>query len=96
MADLAPATIFGLTVTSFAGWSALYGLACKAQPHRSYEWNCRVVVLVHAITVLTLSTTFGALYNPWPFTHPGRCSLAVRLSHGTSVHLPACLCIIIC
>ncbi|XP_022086083.1 transmembrane protein 136-like isoform X2 [Acanthaster planci] len=69
--ELTAGLILLLTLTAFVLWSALYGLFCWLQPHRSYEWNCRVVVSIHAVTVLSLSSTFGALYNPWPFTHPG-------------------------
>ncbi|XP_038066180.1 TLC domain-containing protein 5-like, partial [Patiria miniata] len=69
--ELTTGPILLLTVTAFVCWSALYGLFCWLQPHRSYEWNCRVVVLIHAVTVLSMSSTFGFLYNPWPFTHPG-------------------------
>ena len=72
--ELTTGAIAVLTVVAFAVWSTLYGILCHLQPHRSYEWNCRVVVLIHAVTVVTLSSTFGFFYNPWPFTHPGRLS----------------------
>ena len=48
---------------------------CYLCPQRSYEWNCRTVSLIHAVTIVVMSYVFGIYYNPWPFTHPGNCNL---------------------
>ncbi|XP_033641280.1 TLC domain-containing protein 5-like [Asterias rubens] len=69
--ELSSSAVTFLILTSFAFWSSLYGLFCYFNPHRSYEWNCRFVTLIHAVTIVVLSYVFGIYYNPWPFTHPG-------------------------
>ncbi|XP_033641281.1 TLC domain-containing protein 5-like isoform X1 [Asterias rubens] len=71
MDELSREYILLLTIISTTIWSALYGVLCYSNPTWSCEWNCRIVTLIHALVVITMSSTFGILYNPWPFTHPG-------------------------
>ncbi|XP_038066062.1 TLC domain-containing protein 5-like [Patiria miniata] len=69
--EMSASTISLLVISSCVFWSSLYGLFCYLCPQRSYEWNCRAVTLVHAVTIVVMSYIFGIYYNPWPFTHPG-------------------------
>ncbi|XP_033122034.1 TLC domain-containing protein 5-like [Anneissia japonica] len=65
-------------VSSVLTWTTLYNIICLMNPQRSYEWNCRILTLIHAIVIVTMSACFGFIYNPWLhdffihlFTGPG-------------------------
>ncbi|XP_005988155.1 TLC domain-containing protein 5a [Latimeria chalumnae] len=56
---------------SLIGWISLYSSFCLINHHRGYEWNCRLVTLVHGALIVALSAYVGFVDGPWPFTHPG-------------------------
>lgn len=62
--------VFALLCLS--GWGGLYGLLCTVNGHRSYEWNCRLVTLLHGILAVGITAYIGYVDGPWPFTYPGR------------------------
>lgn len=57
---------------SLGAWLALYAAFRRAHGHRSREWSCRLVALVHGVLAVGLSAHVGFVDGPWPFTHPGR------------------------
>jgi len=58
-------------VTSVIGWTTLYYLLCTYSSHRTSEWHCRVVTVLHAVIVVMLSAWSVFVQGPWPFTDPG-------------------------
>ena len=53
-------------------WVSFYFLLCYVNGSRSYEWNCRLVTLVHGILAVCITAYIGYVDGPWPFTYPGR------------------------
>ncbi|XP_075460234.1 TLC domain-containing protein 5 isoform X1 [Ascaphus truei] len=60
-----------LVTCSLAAWLALYLSLCQLNKSHSYEWNCRLVTLIHGVLIISLSAYVGFIDGPWPFTHPG-------------------------
>lgn len=56
---------------SLLAWLALYICFCHWSKHRSYEWSCRLVTLLHGVIVTCLSGYVTLLDGPWPLTHAG-------------------------
>ncbi|XP_030634500.1 TLC domain-containing protein 5a [Chanos chanos] len=54
-----------------AGWVGLYTLLCYTNGSCGYEWNCRLVTLLHGILAVCITAYIGYVDGPWPFTHPG-------------------------
>ncbi|KAJ8388327.1 hypothetical protein AAFF_G00134810 [Aldrovandia affinis] len=57
--------------SSLIGWVGLYGSLCYVNYQRTYEWNCRLVTLIHGILIVCVTAYIGFIDGPWPFTHPG-------------------------
>lgn len=53
-------------------WVSFYFILCNVNGSRSYEWNCRLVTLVHGILAVCITGYIGYVDGPWPFTYPGR------------------------
>ncbi|NXA19200.1 TM136 protein, partial [Ibidorhyncha struthersii] len=52
-------------------WLLLYACFCCRNKHHSHEWSCRLVTLLHGVTVTCLSGYVALLDGPWPLTHAG-------------------------
>ncbi|XP_065816693.1 TLC domain-containing protein 5a isoform X2 [Labrus bergylta] len=61
-------------------WASFYFILCIVNGSRSYEWNCRLVTLVHGILAVCITSYIGHVDGPWPFTHPEG---PVMLAHHT-------------
>ncbi|XP_060902600.1 TLC domain-containing protein 5a isoform X2 [Labrus mixtus] len=61
-------------------WASFYFIVCIVNGSRSYEWNCRLVTLVHGILAVCITSYIGYVDGPWPFTHPEG---PVMLAHHT-------------
>lgn len=53
-------------------WVSFYFILCNVNGSRSYEWNCRLVTLVHGILAVCITAYIGYVDGPWPFSYPGR------------------------
>lgn len=53
-------------------WVSFYFILCNVNGSRSYEWNCRLVTLVHGILAVCITAYIGYVDGPWPFTYPGK------------------------
>lgn len=62
------------------GWTALYVTLCRVNSLRSYEWNCRLVTLLHGISAICFTTYIGYVDGPWPFDHPGTLNTPLQIS----------------
>lgn len=58
-------------VCSLLAWLSLYAACCHWHRHRSHEWSCRLVTLLHGVAVTCLSGYVALLDGPWPLTHAG-------------------------
>ncbi|KAL4608650.1 transmembrane protein 136 [Arapaima gigas] len=56
---------------SLVGWISLYACLCTLNTRHGYEWNCRLVTLLHGLLCVCLTAYVGFVDGPWPFTHPG-------------------------
>uniref|UniRef100_UPI00398EE6B0 TLC domain-containing protein 5-like n=1 Tax=Pristiophorus japonicus TaxID=55135 RepID=UPI00398EE6B0 len=65
------ATSVLLVICSLMCWLTLYIAFCQLYSHHRYEWNCRLVALVHGVLIVCLSAYVGFIDGPWPFSHPG-------------------------
>lgn len=65
---------------SLCGWTALYIALCRINRSRSYEWNCRLVTLLHGISAICITTYIGYVDGPWPFDHPGTLNTPLQIS----------------
>ncbi|XP_024133089.1 TLC domain-containing protein 5a isoform X4 [Oryzias melastigma] len=61
-------------------WVSFYFILCNINGRRSYEWNCRLVTLVHGILAVCITAYIGYVDGPWPFTYPEG---PVMLAHHT-------------
>ncbi|XP_069390724.1 TLC domain-containing protein 5a isoform X3 [Paralichthys olivaceus] len=61
-------------------WASFYFILCYVNGSRSYEWNCRLVTLVHGILAVCITAYIGYVDGPWPFTYPEG---PVMLAHHT-------------
>ncbi|XP_053547560.1 TLC domain-containing protein 5 isoform X2 [Bombina bombina] len=68
-----------LVSCSFAAWITLYVLLCQINNSKPYEWNCRLVTLVHGILIISLSAYVGFIDGPWPFTYPGSTNTPLQI-----------------
>ena len=59
------------SAVAFFCWTTLYATLCVLNPRKSYEWHCRIVTVIHGLTVAAMSAWCGFIQGPWPFTHPG-------------------------
>uniref|UniRef100_A0A8D0H674 TLC domain-containing protein n=1 Tax=Sphenodon punctatus TaxID=8508 RepID=A0A8D0H674_SPHPU len=68
-------------VFSLVVWLSLYAAFCCRNKHRTYEWSCRLVTLLHGLIVTFLSGYIVLIDGPWPLTHAGapNTSLQIRL-----------------
>ncbi|XP_067910507.1 TLC domain-containing protein 5 [Heterodontus francisci] len=60
-----------LVICSLICWVSLYISFCQLNSHHHYEWNCRLVTLIHGVLIVCFSAYVGFIDGPWPFTHPG-------------------------
>lgn len=58
-------------ILSLSFWLSLYCILCSVNGSRSYEWNCRLVTLLHGILAVCITAYIGYVDGPWPFTYPG-------------------------
>ena len=58
-------------MSMFFVWTSLYCLLCFVNRHRSYEWNCRLVTIIHASLTTILSSWCGFITGPWPLVFMG-------------------------
>jgi len=56
---------------SLVAWLSLYACFCYWHKHRSYEWSCRLVTLLHGLIVTCLSGYVALWGGSWPLTHAG-------------------------
>ncbi|XP_060902598.1 TLC domain-containing protein 5a isoform X1 [Labrus mixtus] len=61
-------------------WASFYFIVCIVNGSRSYEWNCRLVTLVHGILAVCITSYIGYVDGPWPFTHPGTKNTPLQMS----------------
>nr|XP_020649953.1 transmembrane protein 136-like [Pogona vitticeps] len=60
-------------------WVSLYtGFWCRNK-HRTPEWSCRLVTLVHGLIVTFLSGYIALIDGPWPLTHAGSPNTALQV-----------------
>ncbi|XP_030077296.1 TLC domain-containing protein 5 [Microcaecilia unicolor] len=64
---------------SLGGWFALYASFCQLNKHHSYEWNCRLVTVIHGVIIISFTAYVGFIDGPWPFTHPGSPNTALQV-----------------
>lgn len=58
-------------ILSLSFWVSLYCILCCVNGSRSYEWNCRLVTLLHGILAVCITAYIGYVDGPWPFSYPG-------------------------
>ncbi|XP_033833339.1 TLC domain-containing protein 5a [Periophthalmus magnuspinnatus] len=61
-------------------WTALYFTLCRVNRLHSYEWNCRLVTLLHGISAICTTTFIGYVDGPWPFDNPGTLNTPLQIS----------------
>lgn len=66
---MTPVVIGAMLSLSF--WVSLYCILCCVNGSRSYEWNCRLVTLLHGILAVCITAYIGYVDGPWPFSYPG-------------------------
>ena len=54
-------------VSMFFIWTSLYCILCIINPHQSYEWNCRLLTIIHASLTTLLSYWCAFITGPWAF-----------------------------
>lgn len=72
----------GIVASAFLclwGWITLYFTLCKVNRLRSYEWNCRLVTLLHGILAVCITAYIGYVDGPWPFDHPGTLNTPLQI-----------------
>ncbi|XP_066495805.1 TLC domain-containing protein 5-like [Tiliqua scincoides] len=65
------ASIILQVVGSLVAWLSLYRGFWYRNKHRSPEWSCRLVTLMHGLIVTLLSGYIALIDGPWPLTHAG-------------------------
>ncbi|XP_044295422.1 TLC domain-containing protein 5-like [Varanus komodoensis] len=64
---------------SLLAWFSLYqGFAGRNQ-HRTPEWSCRLVTLMHGLLVTFFSGYIALIDGPWPLTHAGYPNTAAQV-----------------
>lgn len=80
---------------SLLAWLCLYAAFCLWNRHRSPEWNCRLVTLLHGATATCLSGYIALWDGPWPLSHAGACGASpchiLTSSHGWGSDCFCCL-----
>ncbi|KFV39411.1 Transmembrane protein 136, partial [Tyto alba] len=71
---------------SLVVWLFLYICFCYWNKHRSHEWSCRLVTLLHGVIVTCLSGYVALLDGPWPLTHTGSPNTSLQI-HVLSLSL---------
>ncbi|XP_061449380.1 TLC domain-containing protein 5-like [Rhineura floridana] len=68
-------------ICSFLVWLSLYSGFWCWNKHRTLEWSCRMITLMHGLIVTFLSGYIALIDGPWPLTHAGHPNTAhqVRL-----------------
>ncbi|KFQ07975.1 Transmembrane protein 136, partial [Haliaeetus albicilla] len=64
---------------SLVAWLFLYTCFCYWNKHRSYEWSCRLVTLLHGVIVTCLSGYVALLDGPWPLSHAGSPNTSLQI-----------------
>ncbi|KAM3830441.1 TLC domain-containing protein 5-like [Vipera latastei] len=64
-------SIFLQIISSCSAWLFLYWGFLYRSRHRSAEWSCRMVTLLHGTMVTFLSGYIVLIDGPWPLTHAG-------------------------
>ncbi|KAM9656887.1 TLC domain-containing protein 5-like isoform 1-T10 [Morphnus guianensis] len=64
---------------SLVAWLFLYTCFCYWNKHRSYEWSCRLVTLLHGVIVTCLSGYIALLDGPWPLSHAGSPNTSLQI-----------------
>ncbi|TNN01857.1 TLC domain-containing protein 5a [Takifugu flavidus] len=67
-------------VLSLSFWASLYCFLCGVNGSRSYEWNCRLVTLLHGILAVCITAYIGYVDGPWPFSYPGTKNTPLQIS----------------
>ena len=62
-------------------WTFLYASLCYMVPHKSCEWISRIIAVVHAIIVISLSGWSMLIQGPNPFTDPGMYTIYTSCTH---------------
>ena len=70
-------------LASFFLWSVFYLQLCIFNSHRSEEWNCRLVTVVHAVLSTTLSYWSAFQTGPWPFDALGEANTPFHILIAT-------------
>ncbi|XP_078389584.1 TLC domain-containing protein 5-like isoform X1 [Cetorhinus maximus] len=68
-----------LVLCSLISWVSLYISFCQINSQCRYEWNCRLVTLIHGVLIVSFSAYVGFVDGPWPFTHPGSPNTALQI-----------------
>lgn len=58
-------------MSMFFIWTSLYFFLCIINPHRSHEWNCRLVTVCHGALTSLLSFWSAFITGPWPLVAMG-------------------------
>ena len=56
----------------FCGWGVLYRGSCFMGPGLPHACHIRVVTVIHALMVVSLSAWCLLIQGPWVFTDPGK------------------------
>ncbi|KFP23994.1 Transmembrane protein 136, partial [Colius striatus] len=64
---------------SLVAWLFLYICFCYWNKHRSHEWSCRLVTLLHGVIVTCLSGYVALVDGPWPLTHAGSPNTSLQI-----------------
>nr|XP_028564632.1 transmembrane protein 136-like [Podarcis muralis] len=66
-------------ICSLVVWLSLYGGFLYRNKHRSPEWSCRLVTLLHGLIVTFFSGYIAWIDGPWPLTHAGYPNTALQV-----------------
>uniref|UniRef100_A0A3B5QHD7 TLC domain containing 5a n=1 Tax=Xiphophorus maculatus TaxID=8083 RepID=A0A3B5QHD7_XIPMA len=72
--------LVGFTLLCFCCWASFYFILCFFNAHRSDEWNCRLVTLVHGMVAVCITAYIGYVDGPWPFSEPGTKNTPLQIS----------------
>ena len=61
------------------GCFVVYAVICYINAPRGFEWNCRLVTLLHGILIVLLTAYIAFIDGPWPFTHAGEIPKALNI-----------------
>ena len=65
-------------IGSFLAWTDSYFILHAINRHRSAEWNCRLVTVVHAVIATILCFTSAVITGPWPFSYVGEANTSLH------------------